>query len=92
MVKAGWWRSGFGTPKEVLDEYEWPYYLDRRLTEVQLSDRRMHGEHESLGVELRELWEVLRRFDLPGLDVDAFRDALCKMAAQRTRRERRWVG
>ena len=52
MVKAGWWASGYGTPKEVLDVYEWPYYLDRRLAEVPLRDRRMHGEHETLGVRL----------------------------------------
>lgn len=50
----------------------------------------MHGEHESLGVELRVLWEVLGRFELPGLDVDAFRESVCKMAADRTRRERRY--
>ena len=89
MVKRDWWKSGLGTSREVLGEEQWPLYLHGVLEHVELQDRTHRGESVSYGVRLTQLWRELKKFDLPGLDVPGFSEAVCKMVRDRSRPQKR---
>lgn len=86
-LKKGWWLGGFGTSKEVLGTEEWPYYLQVRL-DLEARDER---HPYKFSVELRQLWAALRRFSIPGLDVEAFSAAACMMQRDRSRPQQRYA-
>ena len=78
-----------GTSREVLGKEQWPLYLHGVLEHVELQDRAHRGELVSYGVRLTQLWRELKKFDLPGLDVPRFSEAVCKMVRDRSRPQKR---